>query len=265
MKTALAQMKISANMEDNFNKSIQMMKKAALEGAKLICFPEVQLTPFFAQYENADVSSYVLKENDRYITEMCKACKELKIYASPNFYIEENGKRYDMSFLIDDSGNITGRQKMVHVAQCENFYEQSYYTPSEEGFRVFDTPLGKIGIVVCFDRHYPESIRTEALRGAELIIIPTANTKAEPSEMFRWEIRVQAFQNSVNVVVCNRVGTEGKMEFSGESIVVDCNGNITACADSGEQLLIAETDLPSASQIREQRPYMRHRRPQFYD
>ena len=95
-----------------------------------------------------------------------------------------------MSFLIDDEGNIIGTQKMVHVAQCEQFYEQSYYTPSEEGFSVFDTKIGKIGIVVCFDRHYPESIRTEALRGAELILVPTANTTAEPLEMFQWEIRV---------------------------------------------------------------------------
>ena len=170
-----------------------------------------------------------------------------------------------MSLLIDENGKIVGKQKMVHVAQCENFYEQSYYTPSEEGFSVFETKFGKIGIVVCFDRHYPESIRTQALCGAELILIPTANTASEPGELFRWEIRVQAFQNSVYIAMCNRVGTEGKMEFSGESIVVDCNGNITACADSGEQLLIAETDLPSASQIREQRPYMRHSRPQFYD
>lgn len=122
-----------------------------------------------------------------------------------------------MSLLIGDHGEIIGRQKMVHIAQCENFYEQSYYTPSEEGFQVFDTPFGKIGIVVCFDRHYPESIRTEALRGAELVIIPTANTKAEPSELFQWEIRVQAFQNSVNIAMCNRVGNEGGMVFSGES------------------------------------------------
>jgi len=88
--------------------------------------------------------------------------------------------------------------------------------------------------VVCFDRHYPESIRTEALRGAELIIIPTANTKSEPSELFQWEIRVQAFQNYVNIAMCNRVGTEDQMEFSGESVVVDYNGNVITCADDRE-------------------------------
>ena len=75
---------------------------------------------------------------------------------------------------------------------------------------MFDTIYGNIGIVVCFDRHYTESIRTEMLMGADLIVVPTVNTKAEPSEMFEWELRVQAFQNSVAVAMCNRVGTEGQ-------------------------------------------------------
>ena len=154
---------------------------------------------------------------------------------------------------------------MVHVAQCENFYEQDYYTPSEEGFQVFDTPLGRIGIVVCFDRHYPESVRTQVLRGAELIIIPTANTKAEPSEMFQWEIRVQSFQNSVNIAMCNRVGTEEQMDFSGESVIVDYNGNIVACAGAEEQLLITDINLSGSTKVRGQKPYTRYRRPLLYE
>lgn len=265
MKIALAQMNMSENMEENYAGTIRFMRQAAEENARLICFPEVQLTPFFAQYADRDVSAYVMKMDDRYISGVRQLCKELEIFASPNFYIEENGRRYDMSLLIDDNGNIIGRQKMVHIAQCENFYEQDYYTPSEEGFQVFDTPFGKIGIVVCFDRHYPESIRTEALLGAELIIIPTANTKAEPSEMFQWEIRVQAFQNSVNIAMCNRVGTEGRMEFSGESVIVGYDGEVITCANAEENLLIAEISLTDATKTRQQKPYMKHRRPSLYE
>ena len=84
---------------------------------------------------------------------------------------------------------------------------------TDVGFKVFETEFGKLGIVVCFDRHYPESIRTEALKGADLILIPTVNTKAEPSEMFEWELRAQAFQNSTIIAMCNRVGAEGDMDF----------------------------------------------------
>jgi predicted amidohydrolase len=153
---------------------------------------------------------------------------------------------------------------MVHIAQAEQFYEQDYYAPSDTGFQVFHTEWGKIGIVVCFDRHYPESIRTESLMGAELILIPTVNTKSEPLEMFQWEVRVQAFQNSVAIAMCNRVGTEGQMEFAGESIVTDANGNVVTMADDTEQLLMAEIDLQEASEIRSKKPYTTLRRTELY-
>jgi predicted amidohydrolase len=265
MRIGLAQMSMESDIEANYQKSLAFMRDAAKQEVDIICFPEVQLSPFFAQYEKMDVSQYVIEENSRYISEMKSLCKETGIYACPNFYIEENGKRYDMSLLIDDNGHIVGKQKMVHVAQCEFFYEQDYYTPSEEGFRVFDTRFGKIGIVVCFDRHYPESTRTEALRGAELIIIPTANTTAEPSELFRREVQVQAFQNSVNIAMCNRVGREDKMIFSGESVVCNYDGDIISAAGPDETLLISEVDLSAASEKRKKKPYTSLRRPNLYE
>ena len=265
MKIALAQMRMSSDMDTNYQKSLSFIREAAERGADLVMLPEIQLTPFFPQYENKDVSDYVMTLDHPNVRGVCDACRENRLFASPNFYIEENGKRYDMSLLIDDNGNIIGNQKMVHIAQCEKFYEQSYYTPSEEGFSVFNTKLGKIGIVVCFDRHYPESVRTEALRGAELILIPTANTTAEPSELFLWEIRVQAFQNCVNIAMCNRVGKEKDMKFSGESVVSDYNGNVIAAAGGSEELLIADVDLPGATETRNYKPYTSLRRPDMYE
>ena len=265
MKIALAQMQMSQDIESNYQKSLCFIREAAEKGAQLVMFPEIQLTPFFPQYENEDVSDYVMTFNHPYVKGIRDVCRKNHIFSSPNFYIEENGKRYDMSFLIDDGGNIIGTQKMVHVAQCEQFYEQSYYTPSEEGFSVFDTKIGKIGIVVCFDRHYPESIRTEALRGAELILVPTANTTAEPSEMFQWEIRVQAFQNSVNIAMCNRAGREDEMEFYGESLVSGYDGELIVVAGRGEELLVTEIDLPGASAARNKKPYTLLRRTELYE
>lgn len=264
MKIALAQMKMDQDMESNFRKSVRYIEEASAQGADLICFPEIQLTPFFPQYEGLDAGEYVISADSPYINEICDVCRRNHIFASPNFYIEDNGERYDMSLLIDGCGNLTGTQKMVHVAQCEMFYEQDYYKPSEEGFRVFDTKLGKIGIVVCFDRHYPESIRTSALKGAELIIIPTANTSDEPSELFQWEIRIQAFHSSVNIAMCNRVGLEDKMNFCGESIVSDYNGNIVTLGDSSEGLIFAEVDLEGALDTRNSRPYTALRRKELY-
>ena len=154
---------------------------------------------------------------------------------------------------------------MVHIMQAAQFYERDYYTPSEDGFLVFDTPHGRVGIVICFDRHLPESIRTCALKGADLVIIPTANTKSEPMELFEWEIRVQAMQNQIFVAMCNRVGREDGMDFAGESLIVHPSGDVICKADDREQLIVQELDLAEARLWREhKRPYLRQRRPECY-
>ena len=264
MKLALAQMRMAETMDENLCEALRLIQMAGKQGADLILFPEIQLSPFFPQYAGRDAAAYLLREDDARVRMLCEACRKAKLWASPNFYLEYEGKRYDSSLLIDRGGRIVGRQKMVHIAQCPCFYEQDYYCPSEEGFSVFDTELGRIGIVVCFDRHYPESIRTEALRGADLILIPTANTSDEPAELFQWEIRIQAFQNSVFAAMCNRVGPEGGVTFSGESLVAGPNGELLALAGHDKELLLCEFSLPQAREIRAQRPYTQLRRPELY-
>lgn len=132
------------------------------------------------------------------------------------------------------------------------------------GFKVFHTPFGNIGIVICFDRHIPESIRSCALKGADLVIVPTANTKAEPMELFEWEMRVQAMQNQVFIAMCNRVGTEDQMQFAGESIIIHPSGEVIAKADDKEQLLIREIDLSDVNKARRNVNYISLRRPDMY-
>jgi predicted amidohydrolase len=264
MKLAMAQMKNEGDLEKNLTKSILAIKKAAEQGADLILFPEVQLTEFFPQYPKQNVESYGIEMDSEIVAVFKDACVQNNIAAVPNIYLKENGRFFDASIFIDKTGEVIGIQKMVHIAQAEKFYEQDYYAPSDTGFQVFNTEFGKIGIVVCFDRHYPESIRTESLMGAELILIPTVNTKSEPLEMFEWEVRVQAFQNSVTIAMCNRVGREDDMVFAGESVVTDANGNVIVKADDNEQLIFAEIDLQTVEKVRSQKPYTTLRRTEFY-
>lgn len=264
MKLAMYQMENAESIQKNLIKSLNAMKTAAENGTDLILFPEVQLTEFFPQYQGRDVSSYGISLDSEIVKEFCSACRNHHIMAVPNIYLSENGKLYDASILIDQSGEILGVQKMVHVAQAEKFYEQDYYTPSDTGFRIFDTGLGKIGIVVCFDRHYPESIRTEVLMGADIILVPTVNTKQEPMKMFEMELCVQAFQNSVPIAMCNRVGRENEMDFAGESIVVSANGETLIKADDTEQIIYAEIDLKEVKKIRQSKPYTALRRTEWY-
>ncbi len=263
-KIAAAQMQMSGNMDENYEKSIAFLKEAAEKGADFICYPEVQLSPFFAQYEGGDATGYDVTLDSKYVKGFQEACKEHHIIATPNFYINEGGKTYDTNLMIDENGQLLGISKMVHVAQAHQFYEKDYYTPSEDGFIVYDTSIGKVGIVICFDRHYPESVRTCVVKGADLVVIPTANTKSEPMELFNWEVRIPAFQNSTNVVMCNRVGLEDEMDFAGETIFVGPDGGILSIADDKEQLCICEVDLPAAAKMRETKPYMALRVPEFY-
>ena len=249
-------------MDENFAKTLDFCDKAA--GCNLLFFPEVQFSPFFAQYEKQDATGYLMEDTDQKVQAIQAKCREHDMYISPNFYLKQQGKPYDANLFIDRQGRIAGISKMVHIFQAPQFYECDYYTPSEEGFQVFTTEFGKIGIVICFDRHLPESIRSCAAQGADLVIVPTANTKAEPLEMFEWEMRVQAMQNQVFIAMCNRVGREDAMDFSGESLVIHPSGDILAKADDSEQLLTCEINLQETSQLRNKIPYLKTRRPECY-
>ena len=262
MKLAMAQMHMEQSMERNLTRTLEFCRAA--EGSDLLFFPEIQLSPFFPQYEKRDVTDYCLRMESPEVAELTAQAKKLGCYLSPNVYMELEGKRFDTSLWISPQGAVEGRAMMVHVAQAERFYEQDYYTPSEEGFQVFDTPFGRVGIVICYDRHLPESIRTCALKGAELVIIPTANTAAEPMELFQWEIRVQAMQNAVFIAMCNRVGMEGTMEFAGQSLVAHPSGELVCMADDREQLVTCDIDLREAASWRKKRPYLSGRRPEWY-
>lgn len=269
MRLAMYQTANAGSIELNLEKSLNAVREASEHHADIILFPEVQLTEFFPQYEGCDVSEYQLTLDSEIVNAFREVCRKYNITAVPNLYlrtdeVHDDKRAYDASILIDRDGSIAGIQKMVHVAQAEFFYEQDYYLPSDDGFHVFDTAFGKIGIVVCFDRHYPESIRTEALMGADCILIPTVNTRSEPMEMFEQEIRVQAFQNSVFIAMCNRVGTEGSMHFAGESLLVSPHGDVIVKADDTEQLIYADIDLQQAGSIRARKNYTALRRREFY-
>lgn len=262
MRLGMAQMSMSKDMDENFAKTLDFCDKAA--GCNLLFFPEVQFSPFFAQYEKQDATGYLMEDTDQKVQAIQAKCREHDMYISPNFYLKQQGKPYDANLFLDRQGRIAGISKMVHIFQAPQFYECDYYTPSEEGFQVFTTEFGKIGIVICFDRHLPESIRSCAAQGADLVIVPTANTKAEPLEMFEWEMRVQAYQNQTFVAMCNRVGKEGDMDFAGQSLIIDPRGNLLAKGDDQERLIACDLDLSLARKAKEERPFLKLRRPDMY-
>ena len=256
MKLAMAQMKMSDNVTENLSATLRLMERAARKGAELVFFPELQLSPVFPAEAGQDASCWQMDAEGEEIRAIREKCRELGIYASPNVYLRQGRQRYDASMMIDACGEIRGISKMVHIAQAEHFYERDYYTPSDTGFRVYDTPMGCVGIVICFDRHIPDAIRSCARQGAELVIIPTANVLGEPMEMFEWELRVQAFQSSCYVAMCNRVGQEGELTFAGESLVCDPEGTLLLKAGAVENLFFMDLPLEQVRKVRRKRPYL---------
>lgn len=265
MRLALAQYAIGPDPAINLLEVLRYMEQAASRRADLIVFPELCLSPFFPQFAGSDASKYAMRIQDECIRQIQRKCRELRIAASPNVYLEEGQSRFDASLMIDTDGEIRGVSKMVHIVQAPGFYEQDYYTPSDTGFKTYDMDFAKVGVVVCFDRHYPESTRTCTLRGAELVIIPTANRMDEPLDLFEAEVRAAAMQNGIFIAMCNRVGREEEAVFCGESIVVDPDGNVVSKAEQTAEIVTVDLDLRQVGSARLKRPYLALRRPESYE
>jgi predicted amidohydrolase len=264
MKVALHQFSSDPEMHENLSTVIAAMEAAAAAGADLYMTPEVCLSPFFPQYPGKDVQGYALTLESKEVESLCAACCRLSIASSPNIYLQLDGACYVASLMIDRQGELTGISKMVHIVQAPRFFEQDYYTPSDSGFHVYHSDAGQLGVVICFYHHLPESIRTCALKGAEIVLIPAANSLGEPAELFEWELRVAAMQNGLFIACCNRVGIEDEMEFYGDSLIIDPWGDIVAKAGSAADLLVVDIDLAKVGEARAERPYLKLRRSECY-
>ncbi len=262
---ALVQLEVAPlSLMANIDIACAWIDRASEAGAKLVLFPEIHLSRFFPQYANRhDLASPLTLASDE-ISKLRAHCQKRAIACVPNIYLDDGGHYYDACLAIDPTGNIVDVGKMVHIAQQPMFFEQDYYAPSTDGFRVVDLAGVRIGMIVCFDRHYPESFRACARQGAELIVIPTVNTTAEPLDIFEAELRVAAYQNNLFVAMANRVGLEDAMHFAGESMVVDPNGHVIAKADAQAQLMTVTLDLETLRQARLSRPYLSLLRPEMY-
>jgi N-carbamoylputrescine amidase len=161
---------------------------------------------------------------------------------------------------------MLGVTRMIHITDYPCFHEQGYYTPGDKGAPVFDTKAGRIGVSICYDRHFPEYMRALALNGADLVIVPQAGAVDEwPEGLYEAEMRVAAFQNGYFTALCNRVGKEETLDFAGESFVCGPDGDVLARGPKSEDAIVyADIDLAAAERSNARRLFLRHRRPQLY-
>jgi predicted amidohydrolase len=267
MKIALIQQPAGESRQQSRERGVASARQAAASGAKLVCFAELAFDPFFPQ-EPAGPDVVTLAEPvPGPTTDVFTAlAAELGIVIVLNLFEVHDGKTYDCSPVIDADGTLLGRTRMVHITDFPCCHETGYYTLGDTAAPVYETACGKLGVAICYDRHYPEYMRALALGGAELVVIPQAGALGEwPDGIYEAELQVAAFQNGYFTALCNRVGKEPKLEFSGESFVCNPAGEVIAQAGSGTtEILYCDIDLAEVPASNARRLFLRDRRPELY-
>ena len=268
MRIALAQLSAGPDRAANLARALDAMGEAKRGGGDLIAFPEVILDRFFPQYADDRAALDLAEPIPGPTTDRIAArARELGLVTVFNLYeLDPQGRRFDSSPVFDADGRLLGVTRMVHITDYEGFHEQSYYHPGDRGMPVYDTRIGKVGVAICYDRHYPEVMRALGVAGAELVVIPQAGTVGEwPEGLYEAEVRTAAFQNGYFAALANRVGVEGGLHFSGESFAVDPEGRVLARGKSLEEdLVFADLDLTACQTSTARRLFWQDRRPELY-
>ncbi len=270
MKIALIQQHATWDQGANRARGLKAAREAAKAGAQIIAFAELAFDRFYPQVP-ATLDNLNRAETIPGPTTdaFCALAAELKVVIVLNVFERgkgDPGPTFDSSPVIDADGTILGITRMVHITEYEYFHEQGYYAPGDQGAPVYDTRFGRIGVAICYDRHYPEYMRALAVKGADVVFIPQAGSVGEwPEGLYEAEMRVTAFHNGYFTALCNRVGQEEHLNFAGESFVCAPDGEVLARAGAGtDEILFCDIDLAEVAKSNARTLFMRDRRPELY-
>lgn len=265
MRIALAQTYARDSIEEGLESTYALMSSASQLGAEVILFPEGHLTSYVPQYPMGDISRFSMQVDDLRLQEIRYKAKELKVVTVISIYLRENQDTFSAALTFDVDGELSGISRKCHITRAPLFYEADYICPGNYPIQVIQTSVGRLGVVVCFDRHFPESFRACALQQADIVLIPTANVFGEPLEFFEWELKVPARQNLLPIAMCNRVGLEGEMRFCGRSILIGPEGNIDGLCGDYEELIVLDVDTTDLVKRREKHPMFSLFRAEAFD
>jgi len=267
MKIALIQQHATKDYEENIKRGIDSFHQAASSGAKLVAFAELAFSTFLPQIPSNQEYLAMAEPIPGPTTEQfSKLAKKHGVVVVLNLFERDGERTYDASPVIDADGKLLGVTRMVHIMEGPGFYEKGYYAPGENINFVYKTKVGRVGIAICYDRHFPEYMRCLGLKEAEIVVIPQAGALGEWTEgIFEAELQVAAFQNGYYTALVNRVGKEDVIHFAGESFVVDPHGRIIAQAPKEEDhILYADCDFQQIPQSHAKKHFLQDRRPDFY-
>ncbi|MHA2273855.1 MAG: nitrilase-related carbon-nitrogen hydrolase [Candidatus Hodarchaeales archaeon] len=267
MKIALIQQHATRNKDENIQRGIAALEEAATQGAELVAFPELAFERFWPQKPATKDFQSPAEPVPGPITDifMDKA-RELGVVVVLNLFERDNGKTFDCSPVISSDGELLGKTRMVHILEAPCFHEKGYYTPGNLEIEVYNTAAGRIGVAICYDRHFPEYMRILALKGADLVIVPQAGAVDEwPPGIFEAELQVAAFQNGYFTALANRVGEEDCIAFAGESFITNPEGRVIARAPKEtDSILYAVIDYEELNKCPARNHFLADRRPETY-
>ncbi|CAL9364786.1 N-carbamoyl-D-amino acid hydrolase [Streptomyces sp. enrichment culture] len=271
VRAALVQATWTGDTESMITKHEEYARQAARSGARVIGFQEVFNAPYFCQVQEAEHYRWAEPVPQGPTVERLRSLARETglVIVAPVFEVEDAGHYYNTAAVIDADGTVLGRYRKHHIPQLPGFWEKFYFRPGNLGWPVFDTAAGRIGVSICYDRHFPEGWRALGLAGAQLVYNPSATSRGLSAHLWQLEQPAAAVANGYFVAAINRVGTEeyGDNDFYGTSYFVDPRGRFVGevASDKEEELLVRDLDFAAIGEVRRQWAFYRDRRPDAYE
>lgn len=252
-------------------KHVAMIRQAAAAGAQIVCLQEIFYGPYFCAEQSTRWYDFTEPVPDGPTTQLIrKLARELHIaVVLPVYEVEADGIYYNTAAVIQNNGDYLGKYRKTHIPHVQpGFWEKYYFRPGNLGYPVFDLGFAKVGVYICYDRHFPEGARALGLNGAEIVFNPSATVAGLSEYLWKLEQPAHAAANGYFVGAINRIGTEAPWnigEFYGQSYFCDPRGQIFALASRDkDEVLTADLDLDKIAEVRKTWQFYRDRRPETY-
>jgi beta-ureidopropionase len=270
VRAALIQAQANMNKQEAIDKHIKMIADAAGQGAQVVGLQEIFHGPYFCAEQDPRWYATAEPEVGPTVSRMREVAREHGVVLIVPWYEEEQpGVYYNTACVIERDGSVLGKYRKTHIPQVGPcFWEKFYFKPGNLGYPVWDTSVGRIGLIICYDRHFPEVARELGLKGAELVFNPSATVESLSRYLWELEQPAHAVANGFWVAASNRVGVEAPLnpnKFYGSSYFCSPRGKIVAQAsDSEDEVLVADIDLDEIREVRDTWQFFRDRRPETY-
>ncbi len=270
VRAAIVQTEWTGDQGSMIDKSVEYARRAAEQGAQVMCFQELFYGPYFCQVQEDEYFDYAEPIPDGPTTRrMQDVAKETgMVLVVPIFEKEDDGFYFNTAAVIEADGSYLGKYRKTHIPQVGGFWEKFYFRPGNLGYPIFDTAVGRIGVYICYDRHFPEGWRALGLAGAKIVFNPSATSRGLSMYLWNLEQPAAAVANEYFIGAINRVGKEplGDNDFYGSSYFVNPRGQLVegAASDTDEELVVRDLDLDMIEEVRKQWAFYRDRRPDAY-